>query len=153
MMRPVAALVVLCTAMLGGCHYARGIGYADTIPPGRPPFAAGTPEGYWIWQDRQGWHLRTTSDTPRHFRGVIEAIGGTPSAIHALGGAEGAVHRDGPNIEFEYDAAGGEQGFDWTSSSGCNRFDIYIDGTTRPMRVFLGWVEESPSRVPFAVCG
>lgn len=146
-------VLLVCASAIDACHYASGVGYADSIPPGRPDFAPGTPEGYWIWQDRQGWHLRTTSDAPRHFRGTIEAMGGDPADLRAVGGAAGAVRQEGSRIQFEYDAAGGEQGFDWVSSSGCNRFEITIDGTTRPLRVFLGGVEESPARVPFAVCG
>jgi hypothetical protein len=152
MKRPLALLALFST--LVGCHHARGLGFIrDSLPPGRPSFTLGGPEGYWIWKDHQGWHLRTTSDAPRHFQGEIEMVGAAPSAVQAVGKAAGGVRREGDDIEFDYQAAGGEQGFDWTSSSGCGRFELYIDGTTRPLRVFLGGVEASPARVPFAVCG
>lgn len=154
MTRYVTLGVVIATSLLAACHYASDIGYIrDDLPPGRPYFVAGSPEGYWIWRDRQGWHLRTTSDAPRRFQGTIETVGGGVSTVRPIGRADGAVHHEGANIDFDYSAAGGEQGFDWTASSGCSRFDLYIDGTTRPLRVFLGRIEDSPSRIPFAVCG
>ncbi len=153
MTRNVTLGVVIATALLGACHYAQDVGYVrEDLPPGKPYFVAGSPEGYWIWRDRQGWHLRTTSDVPRRFQGSVETVGGQVSTVRPVGRAEGGVHREGANIEFDYQASGGEQGFDWTASSGCSRFDLYIDGETRPLRVFLGGIDTSPNRVPFAVC-
>ncbi len=149
-----SAALLSIMMVAAGCLHARGIGYVrDDMPPGRPSFVAGMPEGYWIWQDTQGWHVRTTSDVPRHFYGTIEAVSGDVSEVRAVGRAAGSVRRNGSTIRFDYQSIGGEQGFDWTGSDQCNRFELYIDGTTRPLRVFLGGVEASPSRVPFAVCG
>ncbi len=154
MTRSMTLGALVLTSLLAACHHARGVGYIrDEMPPGRPDFVAGAPEGYWIWQDRQGWHLRTTSDVPRRFQGNIETVGGQVSTVRPVGSTDGGVRREGSNIDFDYRALGGEQGFDWTASSGCNRFELYIDGETRPLRVFLGSVETSPVRVPFAVCG
>ncbi len=141
------------TLLLGACHHARGVGYVrDEMPPGKPEFAPGLPEGYWVWQDAHGWHLRTTSDVPRHFHGNVETISGPASTVHPVGRAAGGVRQDGAAIWFDYTASGGEQGFDWAESSSCQRFELYIDESPRPLRVFLGESELSPARVPFAVC-
>jgi len=151
-LRALAVVAVVSGVASSGCHYARGVGFAGHLPPGRPSFVAGMPEGYWIWEDRQGWHLRTTSDIQRHFHGAVQAVGGSVGALRPVGAAAGRVRRDDDTIAFDYQAEGGEQGFDWVST-GCSRFEIYIDGTTRPLRVFLGGEESSPARVPFAICG
>jgi hypothetical protein len=138
---------------LAGCHLARGAGVPTPIPVGRPEFTAGEPEGYWIWQDRAGWHLRTTSDMPHHFHGNVETVDGIMSDFRPVGPIPPTSLAAGTRrIEFDWNGRGGEVGFDWRVSSGCNRFEIYIDGTTRPLRVFLGGPGDSPYRVPFALC-
>jgi predicted small secreted protein len=152
--RSLPLAVLLAGLALSGCSYARGVGFSEDLPTGRPTFVAGLPEGYWIWQDGDVWHLRLTSDVRRHFSGAVENVGvGGISEFRPVGkGTRGVRNQDGV-IAFDLDVEGGEHGFDWKSPSGCNRFDIYIDGDSRPLRVFLGGVESSPNRVPFAICG
>ena len=148
----VRALVVASLAALAACHYARGVGFTSRMPEGRPSFASGSPEAYWIWGDKRGWHLRTTSDVPRRFHGLVESVDGSVSHVRLLGAAGRGVSPGKDAIAFDWESSGGEQGFDWTTSDGCVRFDIYIDDDTRPLRVFLGRGELSPERVPFALC-
>ncbi|MFL5263099.1 MAG: hypothetical protein ACJ79E_17835 [Anaeromyxobacteraceae bacterium] len=136
---------------LAGCHHASGVGFTSRMPDGRPPFAAGAPEGYWIWQDARGWHLRATSDVPRRFHGVVESVDGSVAEVRAVGVRRG-VSPGEDAIAFDWQSSGAEQGFDWAASDDCARFELYIDGDTRPLRVFLGGGEQSPARVPFAVC-
>ena len=148
----VRALVVASFAAVAACHYARGVGFTSRMPAGRPAFVSGSPEAYWIWGDSRGWHLRTTSDVPRRFHGLVESVNGGVSQVRAVGAAMGGVSPGKDAIAFDWDSFGGEQGFDWTTSDRCVRFDIYIDDDTRPLRVFLGGGDRTPGRMPFAVC-
>jgi hypothetical protein len=147
------ARVPLAAALftLAGCHYAGGVGFTSHMPAGQPPFAAGSAEGYWIWQDASGWHLRTAADVPRRFHGVVESVDGSVAKVRSVGVRRGVSPGDDA-IAFDWESSASEQGFDWAASDGCARFDIYIDGDARPLRVFLGSGEQSPARVPFAVC-
>jgi len=149
-----SSLPILLAGLLStACSYARGVGVPDSLPGGRPGFAEGMPEGYWIWQDQQGWHLRITSDVPRHFHGAVENVGiGRIKQVTPVGLAAQGVRSENGLIAFDMHVHGGVHGFDWKPASGCNRFELYIDGASRPLRVFLGGAEESPTRVPFAVC-
>lgn len=151
-MKIARALLVLTPFALAGCHYARGVGFSSHMPDGRPAFLAGMPEGYWIWEDSRGWHLRTTSDVPKRFHGVVESVDGSVRHIRPVGGAARGVAPGDDAIAFDWESSGGEQGFDWTASDDCARFDLYIDGDTRPLRIHLGGAEQNPARVPFAVC-
>jgi hypothetical protein len=148
----VARALLLPLAALAACHYARGVGFTSHMPDGRPAFLSGLPEGYWIWEDSRGWHLRTTSDAPRRFHGIVESVGGSVAQVRPVGAAARGVSPGEDAIAFDWESTRGEQGFDWTSSDDCARFEIYIDGETRPLRVFLGASERNPERVPFAVC-
>ncbi len=146
-------LALALAIVQAGCTYARGVGSPAALAPGRPEFVPGLTEGYWIWQDSGGWHLRTTSDLPRRFHGELEPVGGAISSVRAVGGApEPQVGGGGDRIVFDWQAEGGERGIDWIASSGCTRFQLYIDGDPRPTRVFLGGPSDSPDVIPFAVC-
>ncbi len=147
---PIAGMALLAA----GCTYARGAGKPERLAAGRPEFAPGLSEGYWIWEDRDGWHLRTTSDVRRRFHGAVEPVGGSISAVRAVGAGPEALARGGAGdrVEFSWEGDGGAQGLDWRASSGCTRFTLYIDGDTRPFRVFLGGPGETPDHIPFAVC-
>ena len=151
--RGVSVPLLLAGLLFTSCSYARGAGVPDSLPPGRPGFYAGMPEGYWIWQDQQGWHLRITCDVPRHFHGAVANVGfGGIKQVKAVGTAARGLRSENGLIAFDMQVEGGVHGFDWSPSSGCNRFELYIDGASRPLRVFLGGSEESPAHVPFAAC-
>jgi hypothetical protein len=148
----IARVLLLATlAASSACHYARGIGLTSRMPAGRPLVSPGG-DAYWIWEDSRGWHLRTTSDVPRRFRGVVESVDGSVTQVRPIGAARQGVSPGADAIAFDWESSGAEEGFDWRTSDGCARFDIYIDEEPRPLRVFLGAGEKSPERVPFAVC-
>ncbi len=150
---PTRYLTLLALAGLVACHSVRTVGRPDGIPEGRPPPEDTLAEGYRIWQDQDGCHLRASSDVRRRFQGEIEAAWGEVSGFRAVGDVAGHVETAPRTIRFDFFAdAGGERGFDWRASSGCNRFEVYIDGDARPMRVLLP-EGTSPARVPFALCG
>jgi hypothetical protein len=139
---PLALLLVAC----GG-----GIPH---IIAGRPAFEAGSPESYWVWHDEAGWHLRTTTARkPHHFHGWVEPVGGIITDLHATRTEWGDRIRLVPRgIEFDFETDGGEDGFDWRVSSGCNRFDLRVDGAERPGLVHVGAEGHHPDHIPFARC-
>ena len=122
---------------------------------GQPAFHAGSPEAYWIWHDAGGWHLRTTTMAARHrFHGAVyPAAGGVLSDVRPVGLEWGDRIRMGARgIEFDFETHGFEDGFDWRVSSGCNQFDIFIDGKPHPHKVHLGAGAMHPRGIPFESC-
>ncbi len=151
--RAFAAMGAAAALAAMGCSYARGAGAPMRGAAGRAGYAPGVGEGYWIWQDASGWHLRTTSDLPRRFQGSVETVGGgTIESLKPVGVAGVSLAANGRRLEFQWAGEAVEQGFDWASPSGCNRFAVYVDGEPRPLDVHLGAADETPARVPFAVC-
>ncbi len=150
----VIAALAAGAALATGCTAARGVGAPAPLAAGRAEYMPGLGEGYWIWQDSDGWHLRTTSTLPRRFHGAVEAVGRADlDRVRPVGGASAEVAGGGRTILFSWGSAGGsERGFDWTNPSGCNRFALYVDGDPNPLAVFLGGTGENPSRIPFALC-
>jgi hypothetical protein len=108
---------------------------------GRPPFTFTSPLGYWIWVDAFGnWHLRTTRGPLTHtFQGrVLASRGGVLTAFRpkAIRPGDGLQVGSGA-ISFQFQPYEPFHGFIWRSTSGCVRFELFIDG--RPLRrVYLG---------------
>jgi hypothetical protein len=124
------------------------------IASGRPAFGPGAPEAYWVWHDGGGWHLRsTTAGKPRRFHGTVVPLGGEITDARPIRPNDVERVRIAPGgIAFDFLTQGGEDGFDWHVSSGCNRFEIYVDGAARPGHVRLGGPANSPQHVPFDRC-
>src|SRR5262245_9347193 len=57
-------------------------------PEGQPRnFKAGETHRYFVWHDREGWHLRTTTARQRHrFHGEVIAIEGLITELRPLPG-------------------------------------------------------------------
>jgi hypothetical protein len=145
------ALLLVTSLALAGCYSPRGV-VGCRAADGRPAFATWPADGYWIWEDERGWHLRTASEVSRRFHGVVETIDGTVKDVRAVGTSKGGVSPGSDAIAFDWESTGGEQGFDWASSDRCARFELYIDEDARPLRIHLGRDELTPTSVPFAAC-
>jgi hypothetical protein len=134
----------------------------ELLPPGvaggRPPgFRPGAPAGFWIWQGPRGsWLLRTTTTDALHqFRGRISGLTGDIVNVHPLRtefrdrirrGSKGAW-------AFSFATQSHADGFTFmTSDGGCARFDLQLDGTSQPKRVFVGRGELQPRSGHFVVC-
>ncbi len=152
MQRSRLSLVLLVLPVLAGCHSFQTVGWPSGIADGSPPPQDFLAEGYRIWQDGQGWHLRTRSDLPRRFQGLVDAGWGQVTDFRPVGDV-GQVQTTPTSFAFDFQTdASGERGFDWRATNGCNRFEVYIDGDARPLRVLLP-EGDSPARIPFALCG
>ncbi len=127
----------------------------ERIPEGRPPeYRPGLPESYWVWHDGGGWHLRATTAGKLHrFHGFVEPAGGAITDVRPTRLEWNDRIRVMPRgIEFDFEAAGGDDGFDFHVSSGCARFFLYIDGGTHPQNVFIGAMQHHPHHIPFERC-
>ena len=150
MRRLVFQLLALALVIMS-CATARP---PPSIAPGRPPFGPGAPEAYWIWHNQGGWHLRTTTAGLAHrFHGAVVPLGGNIVDVRASrlewqdripGG------RAGDSVRLR--DSGWRRRLDWHVTSGCNRFEIFIDGVARPGLVHLGGPAHQPRHVPFDRC-
>ncbi len=144
--------------LLSGCivvHVPPPPREAVRVVEGRPPgYRAGVPESYWVWHDAGAWHVRaTTAGQVHRFHGWVEAAGGVIEGVHPTRLEWGDRIRVVPRgIEFSFEAAGGDDGFDFRTSSGCARFYLLIDGGERPGMVFIGADEHHPAHIPFERC-
>ena len=139
--------MVLLGVALTGC-LSRGAVLAERIDAGRPLEDPG-PDAYLVWHDSRGWHLRARSDVLRTFHGRIETW--SVSRVRSLAVPRGAVLASADDIEFTFQTRTGEAGFDW-NGTGCQGLELYVDGESRPLRVFAGRAGASPTRVPFVLC-
>jgi hypothetical protein len=147
------ALAMLASSLaLSGCYFSgRSAVLAGWTEEGRAVAAVLDPaEAYVVWHDPAGWHLRVRSNVARRFEGVVVAAGA--NGVTAVGVEPAAVRAAGSGFAFDLvaDAGAGEVGFDWRG--GCAEFSLYVEGETRPLRVFAGPLGANPSHIPFSLC-
>jgi hypothetical protein len=146
------ALAVLAASLaLSGCYFSRGAVLALRTDEGRAIAEPDPAESYLVWHDPAGWHLRVRSFVPHRFEGLV--VTGDARSATVVGVEPAAVRAAGTGIAFDIlaDPGAGEVGFDW-HGGGCAEFSLYVDGDTRPLRVFAGAFGANPSHIPFALC-
>lgn len=124
------------------------------ISGGRPTFE-GRSGGFFIWADDAGWHLRTTSAGQLvSFTGVVSPIGGEIVGLRPMRANDRSskVSLTDKGIEFSLPTQAEVEGFDWTVTSGCNRFDLRALGQADPGLVRLGGMADAPPQIPFDLC-
>lgn len=118
-------------------------------------YRSGEPKAYWIWQERDGFHVRVTTNRQRHvFSGWIEGDGGIDVRRGVDLERRDFVVRDGKRIYFHLVVEGAEDGFDFTASaSGVVTFFLMVDGDVDGVltRVFVGREGVHPRDNPFRV--
>ena len=147
LMGAMAAILLLASLALGQMQN----------PQGRPAFKSGEGLAYLIWRDNNNvWHLRwTTEEKRRNFTGTLWAIGG--AFVNAKGvGLEKKEDRISISpglIKFNAWAAGGQDGIDFHLGPRTKRvrFELFIDGESRPDRVFIGKDGDHPPGNPFEI--
>jgi hypothetical protein len=134
------------------------------IAPALAAEAEGQPEslrdagdlGYYIWHDRDGFHLRTTGPGPRHvFRATLRTDGRFADVrLVRLEGDDGYVIRDGGRrLDLRFETWSAVDGVDFQVLNDDRiRFELRIDGRLAPTeRIFLGREGRHPSRNPFTI--
>ena len=152
------AVFVLCFA---GAAFA-----GDPINPrGKPAnTGAGKIEHYAVWQDEEGWHIRTmTKEYEHHFRGVIEVRGGEFVQVKGYKLEHRGPQRDlfieGPEhhvINFDFSTKGSVDGLDFRvkGKEPMLSFTLTIGEKGpkfEPGRIFIGKMGAHPSSNPFEI--
>ncbi len=132
------ALALLCAA---GCATV-----APQIDTARP--------SYWIWREDGVWRVRATAGgQPHRFQGTVIGLNGSIADLAVTDSAlRDRVALVGDAVQFDFDAASGRPGFDFTVAGGCARFDLLLDGKRRADRVRIGGHARVPTRDPFERC-
>lgn len=90
-------------------------------------------QGYYIWQDKNGIHLRTTAKGGTHvFRGIVQTNGQFTDINKSQLEKNDTFKLVNPfknKIEFRFNTANGVDGFDFNVADGKKvQFELFIDG-------------------------
>lgn len=139
---------------------------ADPIDPHGKPMntEAGRVEHYAVWQDGEGWHIRTmTKEYEHHFRGVIAVSGGEFVDLRGYKLEHKGPQRDffmeGPEhhvINFDFSTKGSIDGIDFRvkGKEPMLSFTLMIgekEPKFEPGRIFIGKAGAHPSENPFKI--
>jgi len=128
----------------------------NNVAEGRPPaFKDGAPEAYWVWHDRGGWHVRTTTAHQQHrFQGRVWVGKGEVMDVHPSHNELGdRLVQRGNFLTFDFTTKGHEDGFDFRIADGeCAKFNLLIDHRGQPDRIFVGGQGLMPTKHVFKVC-
>lgn len=114
--------------------------------------------GYYLWQDRAGWHVVTVSGgQARSFSGDIRVINGIIEEVRPVDSGmrdEDITLLDGHTITFSYQTKKDLVGFDFTDrgDSPCVVFNLKIDSRAVERGIFLGKEKLMPIQIPFSIC-
>jgi hypothetical protein len=136
-------------------------GHPEILKPGMGPRRP----TFFIWIDKDGWHLRTTAKEVHQFSGVIEVTEGTftdlknfaaESRTRRAGGQgdRGHVSEDKLKINFAMRNSGDLDGFDFKVSEGAKslKFDLKIDKDPANQKfIHIGRNSQNPENNVFEV--
>ncbi len=132
-------------------------------PTGRPegPLAAklGVKSArYFVWYDKQGWHLHTTAGGTRRFHGTMKVTDGTIASCISVGlKGDGKKSQDAWRVEpqrkaleFDFRTSTASDGLDIRidGDDAELEFNLLIDGQPKPRAVFLGKKQQNPPELP-----
>lgn len=125
-------------------------------PVGRPSlFHIGAPEAYWIWHDKGGYHVRTTTAHRSHvFAGTVTLPFEKFSLIErfSLAHKDDYVRKAGNRIDFSFASDRNVDGFDfWATWPHEATFHLMIDGNAATNRVYIGLYNAHPAHDPFSI--
>jgi hypothetical protein len=131
---------------------------------GRPEgLEPGRPVRYYVWFEKEGWRVRTTTaGKPHQFHGVIRIEGGQLEGVQipkldGVGPASDRIvwNHTGTEIRFDFKTKGHIDGVNFrvTGPGARVHFSLLIDGQAHPERVFVGPKGVHPSVNPFTLPG
>jgi hypothetical protein len=135
----VLSLTLLVMLVLAGSALA----YSPRLD-GRPAaFEPGGQAGYFIWQDHEGLHLRTTAAGVRHvFSGTIRTDGAYEDTFGKATGVDDTVqvNENRDKITFQFTNSGDTSGIDLHVRGGTYvSFNLAMDGDdVSPAAIFIG---------------
>ena len=148
-----SSFVLVAGLVAGALASVPTVAEARLPAAGKPAFKAGDPEGFWVWRDDAGWHVRATTGKAQHaFRGVLRAKAITDVSVTRNTLLTHVTATDDV-LRFEFDLfAGGMDGFDFKTADPCISFELRIDTKPQPARVHVGAGGKSPELFPFDAC-
>jgi hypothetical protein len=129
----------------------------------------GRPEGsivdqlarYYVWYDREGWHLRTTAKVGRSFQGVIRVKDAKIKSCVSIGlkndGKKSTdawkVNEARTELKFAFKTGKLSDGFDLAieGDEGQVEFELLIDNQKKPKAVFIGEGLQHPADSLFSL--
>ena len=140
--------------------------HAEQLNPlGKPEFKPGTIAAYYIWVDRDGLHLRTTTKSQQHvFSGKITANKRISKVRAVLPDKRkdvrdiGTLSDSQKELKFRFKTDGGLDGFTVNFENPRQgrplviEFDLKIDGENGKIvtqRIFIGKQKSNPDRASF----
>lgn len=127
------------------------------ILDGNPAMGPGQDMGYWVWRDRDGIHLRTTTRGREHnFNGVIRASDGSTLAnvnrvqLEHQGSNDDRVEvaDDHQSVRFHFDTWDGQDGFDFRLNGRAFCMELENNGHEALDATHLGGAQVKPEQLP-----
>lgn len=116
---------------------------------------------YYVWYDKQGWHLRATAKGLRTFSGTIGINQGKIKSCVPVGLKDGKqkgipdiwkVNDARSQLSFRFRTAQKSDGFDlMVEGDGRLKFDLRIDNQPKPAATFIGAGKQHPGQMPFTL--
>ena len=117
---------------------------------------------YYVWYDKQGWHVRTTAKGARNFHGTIRVKKAKIKSCVPIGLTDGkqrgvtdAVKFNEARTELKFAFKTGKMsdGFDLAldGEEGQIEFELLIDNQKNARWIFLGRALQHPSATPFSL--
>jgi hypothetical protein len=162
MLHFVGKLLVAAVA-IGTLGWSAAAMAADIDPSGKPEkFEAGKLASYYVWRDRGGWHLRTTTQAKkRRFHGVVRVVGGEVSAVNTDGLEKKGdkadfwkLSDDRKEITFDLQTETAIDGFDFRLGGAPTRVEFSLkidDEDIKTNRINIGSASNHPESVDFSL--
>jgi hypothetical protein len=128
-----------------------------SILDGNPDFEHGQGMGYWIWRDKDGLHLRTTTHGIEHdFNGALRTsdnsqfVNVKPYRLEDQGSNDDRLHIDSDKdtIRFHFDTWAGTDGFDFRLDGRTFCVELENNGHEATDATHLGRDEVRPNQLP-----
>lgn len=132
-----ALLVGLCFTSYTYAAYSPSFNDRPTV------FDPGKIRGYFLWQDKEGFHLRTTSNGDIHnFSGTVRTDGRFKNVLESYKGDSDylEVNKSQNKIKYNITASEEEEGIDFQLSYGSYiKFSLSLDSEAiNPNEIFIG---------------
>lgn len=133
-----------------------GFAYSPDLRGKPDEFRAGHDRGYYIWQDYEGVHIRTTTKGQSHvFSGKLHTDGRFAEVHGVRLEDEDKYHvgSAGHKLDFTFDTTAGTDGIDFRIEDGEKiKFDLFIDGhKISPKEIHLGGDSSHPENNKFKI--
>ncbi|SFL36022.1 hypothetical protein [Pelosinus propionicus] len=130
--------------------------YSPKIEGKPSEFQPSNSVGYFLWQDRDGFHLRTSAAGTKHkFSGSIRTNGKFGDIFAKMSGTDDSsdMNNDRDKIDFNLTNLSGEAGIDLYVKGGTDiTFELFMDGeTVDPENIYIGSEGWHPGKSKFTL--